>query len=64
MKEQVRVRLTKVHPIWEGTFSVGDELDLISGKTIVSLKGVKYDAIDLCRCFSNHCSFSDIMERI
>lgn len=63
----MKVKIIKVHPGWngihEGEFSVGDIVEL--EKNIVTTKsGKKFDANDLCKIYSNHCSYPDIFEKV
>lgn len=64
----IKVRIKKVHKKWEDLFPLGETFDLITGGgepvLILSKEGQHYYADDLCKCFSNHCSFSDIFDKV
>lgn len=63
----MKVKLIKFHPAWNvlypNEFTLGDELEL-SGKIVTSKNGRGFNAKDLCKSFSNHCSYPDIFEKL
>lgn len=63
----MKVRLIKVHQAWNtlypNEFVAGDILDL-NGHIVTTKNGNKFSADDLCSAFSNHCSYSDIFEKV
>jgi len=63
----IKVKIKKVHPTWnhlyDNEFTIGDELDLDNG-IITAKSGRKYNATDLCRSYSNRCSYPDIFTKV
>lgn len=63
----MKVKIRKIHPAWnnpnEDSFHVGDIVNL-KNKIITATNGIQVRADDLCKCFSNNCSYSDIFEKI
>ncbi|MBN2661932.1 MAG: hypothetical protein JXR54_11745 [Tannerellaceae bacterium] len=66
----MKVKVIKVHPRYEELFSLNSETELtIKGgmdkDTIKSpVDNKDYRATDLCSCFSNHCAYPDIFEKL
>ena len=63
----MKVRIKKIHSSWnflhDNEFNVGDIVEL-DGNTVTTKTGKKFNATDLTKCFSNHCSYPDIFEKI
>lgn len=63
----MKVKIKKVHPAWniphKGEFNVGDIVD-IEVNTVTTKSGKKFDGRDLTAVFSNHCSYSDIFDKV
>jgi len=63
----MKVELIKVHQAWNTlypeAFNVGDVVEL-SGHTVTTKSGLKFSADDMCKSFSNRCSYSDIFKKV
>tara|TARA_R110000851_G_scaffold120743_1_gene249223 strand:- start:128 stop:319 length:192 start_codon:yes stop_codon:yes gene_type:complete len=63
----MKVILKKIHPsfnaIFKNEFKVGDVLEL-KNKKVTTKNGNIFLAKDLCKCFSNICSYSDLFRKI
>ena len=63
----MKVKIKKIHPAWniphKDTFHVGDIVEL-ENKIVIAANGIQVRADDLCQCFSKHCAYSDIFEKI
>ena len=63
-QRRMEVRAIKMHAVYAKLFPVGDIVEL-DGHTVTSIRDHnEYNADEMCKCFSNHCSYPDIFEQI
>jgi hypothetical protein len=61
----MEVKLIKLHKKWEGHFTVGNVYFLSKNGSLKSDKdGLQYCVKEMCKSFSNRCSYSDILEKL
>ena len=66
----MKVKVIKVHKKYEALFPLNSETELtikgwIDKDTVKSpVDNKDYLASDLCSCFSNHCAYPDIFEKL
>lgn len=63
----MKVKIKKVHPSWnylhDNEFKVGDIVD-IEMDIVTTKSGKKFNANDLTKAFSNHCTYFDIFDKV
>ena len=63
----MKVKIKKIHESWSilypNEIKVGYVVDL-NGHTITTKSGIDFSADEMCKAFSNHCSYMDIFEKI
>ena len=61
----MKVKILKRHRAYENIFKAGEVVEFTPPNTIISnVNGNKYDANELCKCFSNTCALSDVIKKV
>lgn len=66
----MKVEIIKMHKKYLKLFPIGSETTLVinlkdnESITRSSVDNKWYNVFDMCKCFSNHCSFSDLFKKI